>query len=68
MANLDHNLHDVNDSITMLGHMLPNVSSYMIRDHLEQGDEGETLHALWKYCKEHDNRQRKVVKVLRYTL
>jgi hypothetical protein len=61
MANLDHNLHDVNDSITMLGHMLPNVSSYMIRDHLEQGDEGETLHALWKYCKEHDNRQRKVV-------
>ena len=48
---IDPDLHDVNITVTSIG-----VRSEYIRDHfrgkyLEEGDEGETLHSLWKYCR-----------------
>jgi hypothetical protein len=62
LAVLDPQLHYINASITSLGHPLPRIPDQMTREHIvEGGDEGETLHALWNYCRSNNNHDTKVV-------
>ena len=62
LAVLDPQLHYINASITSLGHPLPSIPDQMTREHIvEGGDEGETLHALWNYCRSNNNHDTKVI-------
>jgi len=59
LSNLDPGVHI--QQITSIGYRLPNIPDATVRERYKNGSDVLTLHALWDYCKKHNNADTKVV-------